>query len=263
MSINLIKSISKELNLMQYNQLSVLEINHPKVKAKIALQGAQLLSWQPYNTAHDVLWLSEIEPFQKEVAIRGGVPICHPWFGTVKVPAHGTSRIQEWCLTEYSVASDSVSLVFTLAGEAKIEMILGEICELNFTHLGKEPAQAALHTYFNIADIEQLEVNGLPTRCFDKLTNQEVSVPSPRIIRENVDCLYAAEPINRIQDMGHNRTIVVEHINATETVLWNPWHKQTNGMSEHAYRNMVCVETARLSRLLEQNGTMGVRISVR
>lgn len=79
-----IKMISPEIALAKYNELDVLEINHSKVKAKIALQGAQLLSWQPKNTQQDVLWLSEIEPFQTGVAIRGGIPICHPWFGTDK-----------------------------------------------------------------------------------------------------------------------------------------------------------------------------------
>lgn len=263
MSINLIKNISNELNLVQYNELGVLEVNHPKVKAKIALQGAQLLSWLPHNTSEDVLWLSEIEPFQKEVAIRGGVPICHPWFGAAKTPAHGTARLQEWELVEHSATPDNVRLVLSLANEASIEMILGETCELNFTHLAKEPAQVALHTYFNIADIEQIEVQGLPQCCMDKLTNQEVAVPSPRTIREGVDCIYAAEPVNSIQDKGNQREIVVEHINATETVLWNPWHKPIGGMSEQAYRNMVCLETARLTQLIQQNETMGVRISLR
>ncbi|VTR55526.1 aldose 1-epimerase [Actinobacillus pleuropneumoniae] len=64
----------------------------------MALQGAQLLSWQPATAKQDVLWLSEIEPFQKGNAIRGGVPICYPWFGSVKSPSHGTARIREWSL---------------------------------------------------------------------------------------------------------------------------------------------------------------------
>lgn len=263
MSVNLIKNISNELKLVKYNELNVLEVNHPKVKAKIALQGAQLLSWQPHNVSEDILWLSEIEPFQTEIAIRGGVPICHPWFGASQTPPHGTSRLKEWALTEHSVTNDNVILAFTLVNEANIKMVLGETCELYFTHLGNEPAQAALHTYFNIADIEQLEVQGLPQRCFDKLTEQEVDVPSPRTIYEGVDCIYAAEPVNIIQDKGHKREIVVEHINATETVLWNPWHKPIGGMSEQAYRNMVCLETARLTLLLTQNDTFGVKISVR
>ncbi|MFA9500651.1 D-hexose-6-phosphate mutarotase [Mannheimia sp. E30BD] len=255
-------NLSNELKLTKYNELDVLEVNHSKVKAKIALQGAQLLSWQPYNAEQDVLWLSEIEPFKAGSAIRGGVPICYPWFGTVKEPAHGTARIREWNLVEHSCSSESVRLVFALEQEAKIEMILGETCGLYFTHLGSEAAQLALHTYFNVGDITKVEVQGLPTRCFDKLTDQEVEVPSPRQVDQNIDCIYAANPTNIIQDFTYQRAIVVEHHNATETVLWNPWHKPIGGMSENAYQKMVCVETARLNILLQPQEVVSVKISV-
>ncbi len=76
-----------------------------------------------------------------------------------------------------------------------------------------------MHSYFNIGDIEKVEVQGLPTRCFDKLTDQEVEVPSPRKISENVDCIYPAQALILFQDFANQRTIKVEHINATETVL--------------------------------------------
>lgn len=255
-------TLNPALQLTQHNELSVLEINHPKVKAKVALQGAQLLSWQPAQAKQDVLWLSEIEPFQNGVAIRGGVPICYPWFGTAKEPAHGTARIREWTLVENSASAENVRLVFTLDNEAKIEMILGESCELYFSHLQAEPAQFALHTYFNVGDIEQIEVQGLPTTCEDKLTNSQADVPSPRKIRESVDCIYAAQAVNFIQDFANQRTIRIEHINASETVLWNPWQKAVGGMSESGYKTMVCVETARIYRLVQQNEKVGVKISL-
>lgn len=254
--------LSPELKFVQYNELPVLEVEHPKVKAKVALQGAQLLSWQPAQAEQDVLWLSEIEPFQRGVAIRGGIPICYPWFGTAKTPPHGTARLQDWELSEHTVSEENVRLVFSLQNEAKIEMILGESCSLTFTHLHQEPAQLALHTYFNVGHIEQIEVQGLPTICMDKLTDNQVNVPSPRSIRENVDCIYAAQAVNFIQDFATQRTIRIEHINATETVLWNPWQKAVGGMSENAYQKMVCLETARLDSLLQQNDTVGVKISI-
>lgn len=255
-------NLSNPLKLIKYNELDVLEVNHNKCKAKIALQGAQLLSWQPYNAEQDVLWLSEIEPFRIGSAIRGGIPICYPWFGSIKEPAHGTARIQEWCLVEHTCSDENVRLVFSLENKAKMEMMLGETCELYFTHLDPEPAQLALHSYFNIGDIEKVEVQGLPTRCFDKLTNQEVDVPSPRRIDKNIDCIYAARPTNVIQDSVYQRSIVIEHNNATETVLWNPWHKSTSGMSENAYQKMVCVETARLNTLLQPNEVVSVKIAI-
>ena len=75
METKLIKQLAPELALFQYNEIPVLELNHPIGTAKISLQGAQLLSWKPLHTAQDVIWLSDIEPFNKGEAIRGGIPI--------------------------------------------------------------------------------------------------------------------------------------------------------------------------------------------
>ena len=108
--------LAPELKLTKYNQLDVLEITHPKCTAKIALQGAHLFSWQPLHAKQDVLWLSEIEPFTQGNAIRGGVPICYPWFGAGlegnKSPSHGYARITEWELLSHQVDVDKVVVEF-------------------------------------------------------------------------------------------------------------------------------------------------------
>ncbi len=119
-------------------------------------------------------------------------------------------------MLEHTSSADGIRVVLGLENQAKLEMILGEVCELYFTHLAPEPAQAALHTYFQVGDITKTEVQGLATQCFDKLTNQEIEVPSPRKISENVDCIYPAQAVNFIQDFANQRTIKVEHINATK-----------------------------------------------
>ncbi|WP_373778141.1 D-hexose-6-phosphate mutarotase [Glaesserella sp.] len=258
-------NLAPEIKLVKYNQLEVLEIEHPKVKAKIALQGAHLFSWQPDHAAHDVLWLSDVEPFTTGNAIRGGVPICYPWFGGIKQPAHGYARNSVWDLLSHQVEQDKVVLDFGLKQEAKITMELGETCHITFTHLTNEQAQLALHSYFNIGDITRVEVQNLPTDCFDTLTKTRQAVPSPRKIAENVDCIYSAEnhPTHFIDDEVFQRRIKIEHINASDVVLWNPWHKATSGMSEVGYKTMVCVETARINRLLQQNEQVSVKISVK
>ena len=112
MKTTLLKTLTPELHLIRQNDIPILYLKHTVGTAKIALQGAQLISWQPKNTAKDVLWLSEIEPFQSGVAIRGGVPICYPWFGSVKQPAHGTARIRLWQLSHYDISAQKVRLEF-------------------------------------------------------------------------------------------------------------------------------------------------------
>lgn len=265
-----IKQITPELSLHQYNEIPVLKLQHSTGTAEIALQGAQLLSWQPQGAKQDVLWLSEIEPFKAGNAIRGGVPVCYPWFGPVKEPMHGYARINLWQLSDYAITAQKVRLEFSLFSqdnliEAKLVMTFSEQCELTLTHYGQQPAQGALHTYFNIGAIESVSVAGLPTQCLNKLSGQLENVPSPRTIGENVDCVYHIEsPVNHIiVDPTLQRQIQVEQLDASDTVLWNPWHKPTGNMSEQGYKTMVCVETCKINQPLTTGGQVAVRISVK
>lgn len=263
-----LNTLPNEIKLVRYNELDVLEITHETCTAKVALQGAHLFSWQPKHAKQDVLWTSEIEPFNAGSAIRGGVPICYPNFGAGldgnQTPFHGTARTSLWELSAYVVEKDGVRLTFQLLPHAKVEMLLGETCQIHFTQLNEKPSQLALHSYFNLADITQADVSGLPTRCFNSLTKSEQAVENPRKIAENIDCIYTLEqPISVIHDHGNARQIEIEHQNASEIVLWNPWHKPTGSMSETGYQTMVCVETARIHRLLAQNETVSVKISVK
>ena len=89
-------------------------------------------------------------------------------------------------------------------------------------------------------------------------------MPSPRTINENVDCIYTAPPQpTEIHDQANQRTLFVTHQNASDVVLWNPWHKATSSMAENGYQTMVCVETARIHRYLEAGETVAVRLSVK
>lgn len=263
-----INTLPSEIQHVRYNELDVLDITHATCRAKVALQGAHLFSWQPTHAQQEVLWTSEIEPFKTGNAIRGGVPICYPNFGAgldgKQTPSHGFARISLWELVDCAVEADGVRLVLQLLPYAKVEMQLGKTCQIHFTQLSNQPSQLALHSYFNLAEITQTEVSGLPTRCFDALTQSEQAVETPRKIAENVDCIYSLEqPISVIHDHGHARQIEIEHHNASEMVLWNPWHKPMSGMSETGYQTMVCVETARIHRLLTQNETVSVKIGVK
>ena len=164
-----IQQLTPELTLEHINEIPVLILNHLVGTARIALQGAQLLNWQPKGAEQDIFWLSKIEPFTQGVAIRGGVPICYPWFGGVKQPSHGTARLRLWQLSDYDLQANEVRLEFSLFSEygvieAKMKMEFTDKCTMTLTHLGQEPAQAALHSYFNIGDISQIEVQNLPNR---------------------------------------------------------------------------------------------------
>ena len=271
-NIQLQQQITPELSLYAYNDIPVLHLQHAVGSAKIALQGAHLFSWQPTQCQQDVLWLSEIEPFETGTAIRGGVPICYPWFGNAGSPAHGFARTSLWQLSDYEISADKVRLVFSLFSAlnivlAKVEMQFSEQCELRFTHYGDSAmknVQVALHSYFNVADINRTQIANLPTECFNSLSQSQEVVPSPRAIRENVDCIYTApQQPTEVHDIGNHRIINVEHLNAGNVVLWNPWHKTTSNMTENGYQTMVCVETARIDEYLQTGETVAVRLSVK
>jgi len=85
------------------SELEVLEIDNPSCTAKIALQGAQILQFQPKQSAQPLLWLSSANSGKKGKALRGGIPLCFPWFGSHPQglqPAHGFARNQLWTLQE-------------------------------------------------------------------------------------------------------------------------------------------------------------------
>lgn len=262
-----VKQLTAELSLSIYNQIPVLQLDHPVGQAKISLQGAQLLSWFPKGSKQDIFWLSEVEPFQTGVAIRGGIPLCYPWFGGKQQPSHGTARLRLWHLSDYQLTQKQVKITFSLFDEhqlpeAKLEIQFDETCQLTFTHYGKEPAQVALHSYFNVADIEKIEIQGLPTQCYNSVNQQQENVPSTRKINSLIDCIYSASSaLTKIIDEKWQREIHIEHQNTSNIVLWNPWQNKMSAMSEIGYKTMVCVETARIEKLLQQGESIAVRIS--
>lgn len=268
MKTTLIKNITPEIRLEEYQGIYFIRVQHRLGSALISLQGAQLLQWRPTASIHDVLWVSEIENYQKGDAIRGGVPICYPWFGGVKSPSHGTARIRNWQLSAFFVDLNQVELEFSLFDEyqiieAQLKMTFKEDCTLLFTHLGAEEAQLAFHTYFQVGEIEAIEVAGLPTQFYSALTKEELTVPSPRTIHYTVDGHYSVQSPNWIEDKALQRTIEVEHLNASEIVLWNPWEKPTSKMSADAFRKMVCLETARIKQKIQTGEQVGVIFRVK
>ena len=262
-----IQQLTPELTLEYINEIPVLILNHSVGSARIALQGAQLLNWQPKGVEQDIFWLSEIEPFTQGVAIRGGVPICYPWFGGVKQPSHGTARLRLWQLSDYDLQANKVRLEFSLFSEygvieAKMKMEFTDKCTMTLTHLGQEPAQAALHSYFNIGDISQIEVQNLPNRGYDSLLGKHADVPSTRRIEQGVDCIYTLEKDKIfLVDKAFNRRIQITHHYADSIVLWNPWEKTPSAMQPEGYRTMVCIETARLEKLLQFGESISAEIS--
>ncbi|VEJ10108.1 D-hexose-6-phosphate mutarotase [Actinobacillus delphinicola] len=260
-----LRELATGVTLWTYNEIPMVEIHHPIGDALISLQGAQLLQWQPQGKDKSLLWLSDIEPFQLGKAIRGGIPICYPWFNNAGTPAHGYARISLWELVSHHVTPQSVYLVFGLFDkngmiEARLEMQFDQHCHLMFKHYLEDPAQVALHSYFQVSNIKNVGVEGLPESCFNFVTQRDEIVPPIRHINGHTDCCYRIPRESEVSILDGTDKISIMQCNASDTVVWNPWEKATSAMSADAYQHMLCVETARIHDKLPKNENLILKI---
>ncbi len=156
LALPVVSPITPSLSQRQIGELTVIVIDHPKVRAAVSFQGAHVLAWQPAEAEHPGLWLSENSAFTPGVPVRGGIPICWPWFGPVQAPAHGFARTMQWDFTAHNENEDGVFLTFTLRDSAETRKIwpheftliarirLGDTCEVELEAYGQYQATAAL-----------------------------------------------------------------------------------------------------------------------
>ena len=237
----------------------IFEIDHPKCKARIALHGAQVLAWLPANEA-EVLYLSPESHFTEGKAIRGGIPLCWPWFSAhgsdPTQPSHGFARTRFWELESVCESEAAVTFRFaTQAGNlaAIAEIIVGDALEVRLitTNVGETTAWlgGALHSYFQVSDVSEIAVEGLENSCYlDTLSgikeNQQVG--AIRVAQE-IDAIFQSECVVRIIDAPMERVIVIEKSGCPSTVVWNPWIAKARSLSDlpdEGYRQFICVEPA-------------------
>jgi len=234
------KTISKSVYQTTYDEHTILVITHPLSSAAISLQGAHLLYWQPKESSKPIIWLSENTLFKKGTAIRGGIPICWPWFGKVAEPAHGFARITEWQLVSCSENEDGVDILLSLKDdeqtrqhwphtfELTLKLHLGQNCQLELASQGDFKATAALHSYFGISDISAITVSGLGDSYEERLTTiNEPKVAGEMTFDQTVDRVYThPQSISLIKDK--DQTIKITHINHSDVVTWTPWDSAKN-----------------------------------
>lgn len=250
--------------------MPVIEINNDFAQASIALQGAHILSFQPKGE-DELIWMSEDATFAVGKSLRGGVPICWPWFGPhasdSKLPGHGPARTVNWqpvASTMLADGSTSVRLemqqneqVKTVCGQAlqaQLHIVVGKTLKISLEtkNLGDTSFTLgqALHTYFNISDVRKVYVEGLEgCEYLDKVDgfsskHQEGSVT----ISQETDRVYVNTGNQmRIVDAGMNRTIVIRNQGSASAIVWNPWletAKKMGDLGQDGYLHMLCVETA-------------------
>lgn len=235
----------------------------------VALQGAQVLSWIPQPAEPDVLWLSPMSKLGTGKALRGGIPVCWPWFGpytdaTAGLPAHGFVRTAAWTVESTSATQDRTALTLgvalteqqqTIAGHlsATLRVTLGTELELYLTtaNAGTTPVtiSEALHSYFAVGDIENAYVTGLDGRSYlDQLTGLEAVQNGPVTFDRETDRIYwDTSGSLAVGDKTVKRAIGIASAGSASTVVWNPWLEKSarlGDMPPGSHRHMLCVETA-------------------
>jgi glucose-6-phosphate 1-epimerase len=254
--------------------LRAVQIDAPAARGVVYLHGAHVASWIPAGADRDVLWLSEKSHWAAGKPIRGGVPICFPWFGSRKddpaAPAHGFARLKDWTLESTQVMPEGAARVTLLLQSdddtrrlwphdfsLRMHATFGKALEmrLELTNTGDAPltAEEALHTYFAVADARTLTIRGLTgARYIDKVDGmkEKTQEGSIRIIGET-DRVYAnttAEVI--VEDSATARSpgrhIHISKEGSADTVVWNPWIAKAKAMADFGddeWPGMLCVET--------------------
>ena len=241
--------------------------SHP-AKAEIYLHGAQITSWQPAGMG-EVLFLSAKSQWQEGKAIRGGIPVCFPWFrakaDNPQAPSHGFVRTREWQLESISAdAEDAVCARFSTESddgsrrwwpfEFRLEYSIAAAkslkLELKMTNTGDQNLkfEEALHTYFRVGDVRRVHVTGLEkvsyldNRDGNRLKEQQGDL----VLARQTDNAYrnATGPVE-IVDPVLGRRLTTRKQKSASTIVWNPWSDGAAAMSDlgmDEWQTMLCAE---------------------
>lgn len=120
LSLKTVTTLSDCVTIAEQDQVKIVRVIHDKASAAISLHGGHVLSFQPKGQA-DLLWMSSQAIYDGKAALRGGIPVCWPWFGRIAAPAHGFARNQEWKLIEHRENEQGV--IVTLGLQATPESL--------------------------------------------------------------------------------------------------------------------------------------------
>ncbi len=248
--------------------LPTVQLHAPGGSAQLTLQGAHLLHYQPADHP-PVLWVSHRSRFAHGQAIRGGIPICWPWFADEtddpKRPMHGLARTRFWEAIRSHADEHQTQLVLALRDDPETRALWPHPFELELTitladHLAialihrNTDAQTvrctgALHTYFAISHIKNIHIKGLEnTSYIDKVDGRKTKTQNgPLTPQAHTDRIYTPAQNHCTLHDGPNRQIRIESTGSRSTVVWNPWDEKAKAMEDYGdgeYLHMVCVETA-------------------
>jgi glucose-6-phosphate 1-epimerase len=238
-------------------------------EGEVYLHGAHVTSWKPANN-DEMLFVSTKSGWQEGQAIRGGIPICFPWFrakmNDAQVPAHGFARTKTWQIESIVQNEGRVSVsMFTESDEQTRRWWPGEFrlihrltfgselkLELICRNTGTTPLrfEEALHTYNRVADVEQVRLQGLNAVHFLDNTdsNKEKTQVGDLAQASQTDSAYMnTDNAVDLLDPKMRRRIRLQKENSLTTVVWNPWREGAAGLrdlGDGEWKQFLCVEAS-------------------
>lgn len=250
--------------------LPMMEVDNGQARAKVSVYAGQVLSFQPAGSDDDLLFLGGKAYFESGKAIKGGIPICWPWFGPDPQgegrAAHGFVRNWLWTVISAVALSDgSIEIRLGIADDSDTRAIwphtfnlfqvitVGRTLKLELITLNAGDVPFSItqgfHSYFKVGDISQTRVQGLDgLRYIDKLAGGADKTQQGELtIDGEVDRIYeGVEGDLNVDDAALGRRIRIRGSNSSTGVVWNPWVDTTRSMADlddDDYKDFVCVET--------------------
>jgi len=248
--------------------MPVAEIKNDLAQASIALQGAHVLGFQA-NDQPALIWMSPEASFAEGKSLRGGIPVCWPWFGPhpsdSSLPAHGPARTTNWQpIASKANADGSTRISFEMLQSPAVIAMCGHALrvrlhvnvgasltlELETTNQGQQSFTLgqALHTYFQVGDVRQARIEGLADCTYIDKVDGGIRKKQHGAVEINAetDRIYLATGDDcEIIDPALGRKILISSNGSASTVVWNPWVETALKMGDlgpDGYLHMLCVE---------------------
>lgn len=249
----------------------LITIENAHARAEICAHGGQVLSYLPAEESQDLLFVSGQARYESGRPIRGGIPVCWPWFGPDPDaggrPDHGFARTSDWRLLSTGAMVDGATRVrlglrdeeverglWPQSFALEIEITVGSrlVVALATTNSGDAPITItqALHSYLRVGDVGRAQVLGLAGYDYiDKVADgARMTQSGPINVDRRVDRIYTATTDDLIiDDAALGRRIRIEREGSGSVVVWNPWVEQARSMGDFGdeeYTRMLCVEPA-------------------
>ena len=247
-------------------------IDNAHAKATIALHGAHIIDYQPHGQ-DPIIFTSKDAAFTAGKAIRGGIPICWPWFNAhptdASLPSHGYARSSFWTLdtiTTRSIDTDiktetsaATILTFSLPPQgnsqlsAQLEISIGKTLSLSLTTKNHGDTATtyseALHTYFSVSDSREAELKGLDQLEYIDTVGEETTRTQSGVLTfpDEVDRIYSHHTSATLRDLINERETIISKTGSQTTITWNPGYAKGQAMADlnnEQIFQFICVETA-------------------